>query len=66
MLVNERAERALLRELRPGVSVSREYMEQLNGKVCDIVTGHARVNGGKRTLKADVFLGMPARGARRK
>ena len=62
MLINVKAVKALVTELRPDMRSSREYLETLNAKVRGIVVAQVRANGSKKTLKADVFLGVPPNG----
>jgi len=64
MLLCKAAVRGLVKDLRPGTRVSGEYIEVLEAKLRGIIVRHAQANGGKKTLKSDVFLGLPARGKR--
>lgn len=60
MVINARAIRQLVAEERPGTRISAEYMRVLDSTVRAIVLAHLHRNGGKRTMKSDVTLGVPA------
>ena len=59
-LVTKPAVKRLIRELKPGLRVSSEYMAQLEAFMRDKIVGHVIANHSHKTLKADVFCGIPA------
>ena len=59
-LVNRPAVKRLVKELKPGLRVSGEYLDTLESFLRGRVLSHARANGSHKTLRADVFCGIPA------
>jgi len=54
-LIRERNVRALARALRPGLRISRKYLERLEREVEGIVRRHVRRDAYLKTLREDSF-----------
>lgn len=55
MLINKKAVRTHVKELRPGLRVSARYLAALNSKVAEAVESDVRVIGGRKTLTGAVI-----------
>lgn len=55
-LINRAAVKQYIRDKRPGVRVSREYLDAWDADLKRQIAKQLHMNGSKKTLRDDVFL----------
>lgn len=54
MIINSTGLKTYIKRKKPETRVSRTYIMTLEARVKELVNGHLHLNGGRRTIKAEV------------